>query len=189
MTKITKKIYLIRHAEAEHNVAYKIYGETAYESPKFRDADITLNGISQAEKASISLDFVPFEVVFTSPLVRTLHTSHILFKEHCIPIIAREDIRERYDRHPVNNRQDVTHLLELYPNVDFSEIISNKDCLYNTPDDLEQRAKSFITYLLSRPETCIAVVSHETFLREVLTQFRVPNYNLKNCEYKCIELS
>jgi len=185
---MTKLIYLIRHAEAEHNVAYNIYGESAYESPSFRDADITLNGISQAEKLAISMDFIPFEVVFTSPLVRTLHTSSILFKHHCIPIIAHEDIRERYDRHPVNNRKDVTHLKYLYPSVDFSEIISNKDMLYNTPDDLEIRAKAFIKYVLARPEKYIAVVSHETFLREVLAQFKIPNYNLKNCEYKCVEV-
>jgi len=132
---MTKLIYFIRHAEAEHNVAYNLYGESAYESPKFRDADLTLNGISQAEKLAISMDFIPLEVVFTSPLVRTLHTSSILFKQHCIPIIASEDIRERYDRHPVNNRQDATRLKELYPSVDFSEIISDTDMLYNTPDD------------------------------------------------------
>ena len=184
---MTKRIYFIRHAEAEHNVAYNLYGESAYESPKFRDADITLNGISQAEKLAISMDFIPFEVVFTSPLVRTLHTSSILFKHHCIPIIAHEDIRERYDRHPVNNRKDVAQLKDLYP-FDFSNIYSNEDVLYNTPDDLEERAKSFIKYVLARPETCIAVVSHETFLREVLSQFRIPDYSLKNCEYKCVEV-
>ena len=185
---MTKLIYFIRHAEAEHNVAYNLYGESAYESPQFRDADLTLNGISQAEKLAISMDFIPLQVVFTSPLVRTLHTSSILFKQHCIPIIASEDIRERYDRHPVNNRQDVSRLKELYPSVDFSEIISDTDMLYNTPDDLEIRAKAFIKYVLSRPEKYIAVVSHETFLREVLAQFRIPDYNMKNCEYKCVEV-
>jgi broad specificity phosphatase PhoE len=152
------------------------------------DADLTLNGMSQAEKLAISMDFIPLQVVFTSPLVRTLHTSSILFKQHCIPIIASEDIRERYDRHPVNNRQDVSRLKELYPSVDFSEIISDTDMLYNTPDDLEIRAKAFIKYVLSRPEKYIAVVSHETFLREVLAQFRIPDYNMKNCEYKCVEI-
>ena len=185
---MTKLIYFIRHAEAEHNVAYNLYGESAYKSPKFRDADITLNGISQAKKLAISMDFIPFEVVFTSPLVRTLHTSSILFKQHCIPIIAREDIRERYDRHPVNNRQDVAQLKELYPSVDFSEIISNEDVLYNTPDDVQIRAKAFIKYVLARPEKYIAVVSHETFLREVLSQFRILDYNLKNCEYRSVEV-
>jgi broad specificity phosphatase PhoE len=185
---MTKLIYFIRHAEAEHNVAYNLYGESAYESPKFRDADITLNGISQAEKLAISMDFIPLQVVFTSPLVRTLHTSSILFKQHCIPIIASEDIRERYDRHPVNNRQDITRLKELYPSVDFSEIISDTDMLYNTPDDLKERAKAFIKYILSRPEKYIAVVSHETFLREVLAQFKIPDYNMKNCEYKSVEV-
>ena len=184
---MTKMIYFIRHAEADHNVAYNLYGESAYESPKFRDADITLNGISQAEKLAISMDFIPFEVVFTSPLVRTLHTSSILFKQHCIPIIALEDIRERYDRHPVNNRKDITQLKDLYP-IDFSEIISNEDVLYNTPDDLHIRAKAFIKYVLARPEKCMAVVSHETILREVLSQFRIPDYSLKNCEYKCVEV-
>ena len=184
---MTKMIYFIRHAEAEHNVAYNIYGESAYESPNFRDADITLNGISQAERLAISMDFIPFEVVFTSPLVRTLHTSSILFKQHCIPIITCEEIRERYDRHPVNNRHDVAQLKDLYP-FDFSEIISNEDVLYNTPDDLHIRAKAFIKYILARPEKYIAVVSHETFLREVLAQFRIPDYSLKNCEYKCVEV-
>ena len=71
---MTKLIYFIRHAEAEHNVAYNLYGESAYESQKYMDADLTLNGMSQAEKLAISMDFIPLQVVFTSPLVRTLHT-------------------------------------------------------------------------------------------------------------------
>jgi broad specificity phosphatase PhoE len=186
---MTKTIYLIRHAEAEHNVAFNIYGETAYESHTFRDADLTLNGINQAENVEFKLNVVPFQVVFTSPLTRALHTTSIIFKNQYIPIIAREDIRERYDRHPANNRKSIDKLKQLYTFFDFSEITNNEDILYNTPDDLVARTKSFINYLVSRPETVIAIVSHETFLKQLLSYFNVADTSLKNCEYKCVILN
>ena len=185
---MTKTIYLIRHAEAEHNVAFNFHGESAYESPTFIDADLTLTGINQAENTAFKLNVIPFQVVFTSPLTRTLHTTSILFKDQYIPIIAREDIRERYDRHPVNNRKSIEHLKQLYTYIDFSEITNNDDILYNTPDNLVTRSKSFINYIHSRPETVIAVVSHETFLKQVLSYFNVADTSLKNCEFKCIIL-
>lgn len=178
-----KNIYFIRHAQARHNVAYSLYGEEAYESDNFIDADLTDKGIAQANKCSISFNVIPIQVVFTSPLTRTLHTTSIIFKHHIIPIIAREDIRERFDRHPVNNRKNISTLSLSYPFIDFSHIKDDKDNLYKTKDDLTARAKSFIEYLLTRPETSIAVVSHETFLREVLTQLNSFRCNLDNCEF------
>jgi len=185
---MTKTIYLIRHAEAEHNIAFNIYGETAYDSPNFRDSNLTHAGINQAENVEFKLNVVPFQVVFTSPLTRALHTTSIIFKNQYIPIIAREDIRERYDRHPANNRKSIDKLKQLYTFIDFSEITNNEDILYNTPDDLVARTKSFINYLVSRPETVIAVVSHETFLKQLLSYFSIADTSLKNCEFKCVIL-
>ena len=72
--------------------------------------------------------------------------------------------------------------------LDFSEITNNEVVLYNTPDDLVARTKSFINYLVSRPETVIAVVSNETFLKQLLSHFSIADTSLKNCEFKCVIL-
>ena len=80
---VIMEIYLIRHGETDYNKAKRIQGH----------CDIALNdyGRELARLTADGLKDVPFDVVFTSPLVRASETARILAGDRKIPII--EDIR------------------------------------------------------------------------------------------------
>ena len=69
-----KKIYLIRHAESEANVAMDIDNPTYY-----YDAKITKRGEDQAAKARENLKNIEFDTYICSPLTRTIQTFSIIF--------------------------------------------------------------------------------------------------------------
>ncbi len=77
------EIYLIRHGETDYNKAKRIQGH----------CDIALNeyGRELARVTAAGLADIPFDIVFTSPLVRASETARIIVGERDIPII--EDIR------------------------------------------------------------------------------------------------
>ncbi len=66
--------------------------------------------------------------------------------------------------------------LQEFPNFDFSEVEYDDDVFY-TEDEREpeehcrDRAVQFLEWLNKRPEKCIAVVTHSSFLRHLFMQF------------------
>ena len=78
-----KKIYLIRHAESEANIAMDLDNPTYY-----YDAKITKRGEGQAAKARENLKDMTFDKYICSPLTRTLQTFSIIFPKQ-IPLIEK----------------------------------------------------------------------------------------------------
>lgn len=76
-------LYLIRHGETDYNKAKKIQGH----------CDIALNdyGRELARVTAAGLADIPFDIIFTSPLVRASETARIIAGDRNIPIV--EDIR------------------------------------------------------------------------------------------------
>ena len=66
-------------------------------------------------------------------------------------------------------------LLLRFPNFDFSEIIHDEDVFYTdereTDEHCCERAVKFLEWLNKRPEKCIAVETHSSFLRHLFGQF------------------
>ena len=62
-----------------------------------------------------------------------------------------------------------------FPNFDFSELVHDKDVFYSDERESDEhccdRAVKFLEWLNSRPEKCIAVVTHSSFLRHLFGQF------------------
>jgi len=62
-----------------------------------------------------------------------------------------------------------------FPNFDFSEMVHDKDVFYTDERESDEhcceRAVKFLQWLNSRPEKCIAVVTHSSFLRHLFGQF------------------
>ena len=80
------KIYLIRHGEPNWNQKGCFQGS----------ADIPLNeyGIELAEITSEALKDVPFQIIFSSPLVRARKTAEVMRRERPIDIVIDERLRE-----------------------------------------------------------------------------------------------
>jgi broad specificity phosphatase PhoE len=89
--------------------------------------------------------------------------------------LVREECRERWGHYVCDGRRDISEIAAEFPNFDFSEVLHDEDVFYSDerePDDLCcQRALRFFEWLNQRPEKCIAVVTHSSFLRHLFGQF------------------
>jgi len=89
--------------------------------------------------------------------------------------LVREECRERYGHYVCDGRRSIEELQEEFPDFDFSEVASNQDMYYTdereSDDECCARAVRFLEWLNSRPEKCIAVVTHSSFLRHLFGQF------------------
>lgn len=170
-----KTIYCIRHGIARHNILYPMIKEQAYRGEENIDTKLTEKGKKQAEKLKeIWYERNEIELVITSPLSRTLETASILFKDTKVPILAQELLRE----YPLgldtpNKRHNRMQLIDWYPEIDFSYILSNKDTLWKEhetelPENLKKRVQQTKEWLFLRPEKTIALVGHSTFLHQFL---------------------
>ncbi len=113
----------------------------------------------------------PIDVVFVSPLSRTIQTGLL-----CVPpgprFVVDERIRERNGAHPCDKRRPRAELAADFPAVDFSPLVAEEDDTW-TPERepwsaLVARAGDFLRYATERPERSIAIVTHNDFLQALL---------------------
>lgn len=75
------KFIFIRHAEAEHNVAFHELGESVFTDEKYRDAPLTQKGIQQVGELAKKLQDYKILDAWCSPLKRCRQTAEELFEE------------------------------------------------------------------------------------------------------------
>jgi broad specificity phosphatase PhoE len=89
--------------------------------------------------------------------------------------LVREECRERWGRYVCDGRRDIQKIAAEFPNFDFSELVHDEDVFYGdereSDDHCCERAVKFLEWLNKRPEKCIAVVTHSSFLRHLFGQF------------------
>ena len=190
--------YLSMNGEGEETmysseaVLLREEGKQATEHPLY-DARLTRKGVRQAQKLRDMLSrrpsggrpFTAFDLVIVSPLTRALETAREIFSEapgtyggHAIPpprMEVSEDCRERYGRYVCDGRRSLSELHSEFPMFDFTNMSSNMDAWYTdereSAVEVQARAIRLLESLSSRPERCIAVVSHNEFLRHLFGQF------------------
>jgi len=91
-------------------------------------------------------------------------------------ILVREECRERWGKFVCDGRRAISEIYEEFPDFDFSEVENDEDVFYSgndreTDEHCCERALHFLQWLNNRPEKCIAVVTHSSFLRHLFTQF------------------
>ena len=79
-------VYLVRHAEAMGNVQNFFQGRT--------DCDITTNGGRQLEYLSERFKNIRYDVIYSSPLLRTMKTADAVNTYMQLPIIQDEGLME-----------------------------------------------------------------------------------------------
>jgi len=172
-----KTLYCIRHGTALHNINFPKIGRRAY--TEFRDTPL----VDFGHLESITLgqewrDINKIELVVVSPLTRTLQTAQNIFnsKPH-IPILAIDCIKEYpQSEETCNYRQMRSILQKQFPSVDFTNITEDEDTAFQEAkraDNIElellhKRIDTFKKWIASRSENHIAVVSHSSFLGEML---------------------
>jgi broad specificity phosphatase PhoE len=89
--------------------------------------------------------------------------------------LVREECRERFGHYVCDGRRSIAEIRNEFPDFDFSEVVDNEDHWYSDERETDEacceRAVKFLEWLNSRPEKCIAVVTHSSFLRHLFGQF------------------
>eukprot|EP00210_Caulerpa_lentillifera_P003467 g3309.t1 len=125
------------------------------------------------------------------------------YKSRHLPIIAQELCRECLQGNKCDTRRTLTELKAEFPGVDFSKVEYEEDLLSQNVkkewgEPAKKRALSFVKWMIHRPQTYIAVVSHCAFLSFVIQQccahlpkhvFQVSKEYFQNCELRTFVLS
>ena len=173
--KMSKRVFLIRHGEALHNVNWQIFGKDAYYNKENLDAPLTDNGLLQATNLSRKwLNKSDIDLILVSPLTRTLQTANGIFADKPnIPIVAIDDIKEfPQGKHTPNIRKPKKELEKYWSNVDF-DLIEPYDSFINKEETEKQlnrrieKTKEYISFLDDNYHN-IALVSHNTFITKFL---------------------
>jgi broad specificity phosphatase PhoE len=169
-----KVVYFIRHAEATHNVDFLKMGEDAYFIEANRDSSLTSKGIQQCMKVNPP----EVDIVYTSPLTRTLMTTNLIYKYHPNRY-ATDIIRETNYHHVCNVRKTRSYLERVFEDIKFNMILQYDDfCEVETGIS---RLKE-LDYLINEEEyKRIAIVSHGTFLKDYLNYKGLNDIHLDNC--------
>ena len=176
--------YFIRHGFAKHNEAYRKYGYSIYNDPKYEDAGLCQLGITQAKNTKSQLDNINFDYVFCSPLVRCIQTCcHLIDGKD----IVLDDNLTELQSHICNKRKHIDDLIQYVDlnhknNVfDFSSLKKNFE--YNT--DHQGKLSEFHEKLLSlktnRPIN-ILIVSHCDWMNKYFQYFHDKKIIASNCE-------
>eukprot|EP00891_Asterochloris_glomerata_P008881 jgi/Astpho2/8881/e_gw1.00129.54.1_t len=128
-----------------------------------------------------------------------------------LPFLAHEGCRERVGENLCDRRKDLSQVRQHFPAVDFSMVESDVDVVWDSfhdqPNDdgwypfgegvsaAEQRGRTFLHWLMQRPEREIAVVSHCGFIHHTLEPFEHPSSgcelsrDFSNCELRTTLIS
>lgn len=79
-------VYLVRHAEALGNINQTFQGRT--------DLGITENGYRQLDSLAERFKNIPLEVIYSSPMIRTIETAKAVNRHHNLDIIELDGIIE-----------------------------------------------------------------------------------------------
>lgn len=107
------KFIFLRHAQAEHNVAFHNEGESAFHNPLYKDAKLTEKGIQQAQETANELAKLDIIDIWCSPLTRCIQTTLEVFEEvNCNKIYLHDNLLERLGGGHVCNERRAKHELK-----------------------------------------------------------------------------
>lgn len=199
-----KVLHFLRHAEAESNAAAHQFPKgsaeynAAYEDARFFDSVLSERGEAQCAELKSLLVHGPsrvhYDMIVCSPLRRALQTACRVFEDRSVPWIAVELAREYshgYAR-PCDSRRPRDEQATDFAHVDFTLVPQGEDLFTRTAeseDEIDRRCGEFLNFLIARPETSIAVVSHTGLLTRLFST-HLPGWRGKaafgNCELRSV---
>jgi len=159
---ILKRVYFIRHGKTPAN-----------EKGIYQDASIALSSVGEEQAKAVAERFksIPAETIVSSDYRRAEQTAEAISLQTEISIVFSELFRE------VKRPSDIIgkEKKDSYAQKIFNEMIENElDANWHHLDeenlfDLTERAKNALSHLTSLPEKNIIVVTHEFFLKTMLS--------------------
>lgn len=159
-----KTVYFVRHGQSVDNAL-----------PVFQSAGSPLSkkGISQAERIAERLATAPFEALIASPLQRAKETAERIARKASKEIIVSDLFVERIKPDELDGKPwddaDAVGMWRAWEETLYSPgpvRVSNGE----NYDDTIARVDRALAFLLSRPESTLAVVTHGYFLRAILAR-------------------
>jgi broad specificity phosphatase PhoE len=158
--------------------------------PEILDAPLTEKGRQQAYVLQPFFQKLDdqVELVVLSPNCRALQTGVIVFQHLVdndnVPFVAHEMAREQTGVHVCDKRRATSLQQQEFPMVDFSLLTSEEDAIFRddrreTKMELGERIYNFFEWLLTRPETHVAVASHSGWLFTIFNGFCECDESLK----------
>lgn len=180
---MNKPVYIIRHAEAEHNIFFRTHGYF----PDIIDTKLTQNGINQCKQ----LDINNIDNIYVSPLYRTLQTASLLFPNN--NYIALDELREIDFSHTCNTRSNKSELVNDFKNCNFDMITEKDEIIINYKNAnnkkeyndliMNNNIKYIINLMNSNRDKTLVFVSHNDYLIKLLNNLNINHItHLKNCE-------
>lgn len=173
------KVYIVRHGQTTNN---------ALEFHSLEDDDLTELGIKQAEELRDKIKDMNFDIIISSPLARTKHTTEIINVNN-IKVIYDDRIKER-DPASLSGKSRENENRDEYWNY-YSTIqygISEKiESLFN-------RVFNFLDELKTKDYESVLIVAHSGVSKAFSAYFegmqdgKFLNRGLINCEIKEYEL-
>ena len=193
---IQKTVWCLRHGLSLHNVMYRTMGMSAY--TELEDTNLLEDGFIQAKNTNKNWKEINnIDIVYVSPLTRTIQTALNIFRGIDVKIYALDLIKEypaSYEK--INKRKSKQILIDNYGDkIDFSLLLNEKDSYWQEGEEnkesiheLKQRVNVTKHFLKHRNEKNIAMVSHSSFINYFLyDNLDDENVDLKHCfpyEYK-----
>ena len=192
-----KKVYFIRHGEGQHNVAQREWRAdpgwdgasepyTMDNDPDWRyiDAELTGDGIAQAEALQARSAALSCDTLVVSPLRRATATGLLA----CAPLIATGRLRiaahelahERAGRHTCDRRLPIAQLRSQFDAVDYGLLESEEDPYWGDGrtreplPDVARRAAEFAAWLRDVPQQQLIVATHSAFLLSIFNAVFTP---------------
>lgn len=164
------KMYIIRHGQTPWNARKCLQGRS--------DVDLNENGIHLAELTGAALRDVPFDMAFTSPLIRAKHTAQCILAGREVPIVEDARLIEIsfgiYEGccYAEENRQVPQQWIENFFHApqDYMAAPGGESL-----DDVERRTRDFMEDICDRKELqdkTILVSTHGCSLRGLLNSIR-----------------
>ncbi|HEY4489048.1 MAG TPA: histidine phosphatase family protein [Candidatus Paceibacterota bacterium] len=154
-----KTVYFVRHGQSHGNASF-FHQQTG-------DTTLTPYGITQAKEVAHHMKKLPLETIVSSTFSRARSTAEELGRETGLSV-EHSDLFVERRRPGVQLRKKKVHphwhwvQLQL---VVFGRRAGYRHSDEESAEELLSRAHAALAYLLTRPESVIAVVTHSTFMR------------------------
>lgn len=156
-----KRFYIVRHGQTLLN---------AQHIKQDAGGGLSEEGTEQARRIGLFLGSFGIEAIYASPFERAKQTAEIIAGYLKVPVAYSDLLRERKNPSEVIGKST--------RDAEVEHIVSQIDLTFHPDDyrysdeenflDLKTRAVACLSYLASRPEQTICVVTHHAFLKMLL---------------------
>ncbi len=178
-----KYFYIFRHGETELNKQKRWQGSGM-------DYDLTELGIAQARDLAQKLQGKGIEKIYSSPLIRALHTAQEVGKVLNVEVEVRQNLRECFYGKAegmliVDLQKQVPEIVNNWQNPNFMDIRfeggeSKKEALNRVLAELKK--------ISQEPQTTVGIAVHGGTMAALLNYFGFTFDKIPNCGVFCLEV-